>query len=88
MYDLQNILSLCKHCKAGDYSPEEFQSRVQTALLPDGVSKEYLNFLNDLEEVIYFYPESEHKERTLLIANEIVHATALEQKRLESIKMN
>ena len=90
MDSLQKIIDLCNSSKSGKFGVEEFQSRIQTALLPDNISQDFLiklhNLCNDLEEIIYFYPQSEHKERTIKVADNLIKATLIEQNRLKGIK--
>ena len=87
MSDLLNLVALCEQYKEGIYETEEFQSRIQTALLPDNISMKFVgslnNLYNDLEEILYFYPESEQRERTLKVAEKLMKEISLEEERLK-----
>ncbi len=83
---LEDIIRLCQSYRQHVFDIAEFQSRLQTARLPDKISKRYFitlhNLCNDLEEVIYFYPKSEHQTRATAIADQIIEASLIEQTHL------
>jgi hypothetical protein len=86
MQGLDNLLSVCYSFKQGQFGVEEFQSRIFTAAIPDDIAKQFakqlINFDNMLEEIIYCNAPSSRKESAEKIADDLIQATLVEQKRL------
>ncbi|MPM72403.1 hypothetical protein SDC9_119379 [bioreactor metagenome] len=86
MQSMDNLLSVCYSFKQGQFSAEEFQSRLFTAAIPDNISKQFakqlVNFDNLLEEIIYCGAPSSRKESAEKVADDLIQATLMEQKRL------
>jgi endo-1,4-beta-mannosidase len=87
MQSLNSLLSVCYLFKQGQFDVEAFQSRIFTAAIPDSISKEFAkqlaNFDNRLEEIIYCSSPSSRKESAEKVANDLIQATLVEQKRLD-----
>ena len=90
MQNLNNLISICNIYKQGKYNLEEFQNRIITAAIPENLSKDFLTVLvrfdNQIEEIIFCHSETEHKKYGDKVANELIHATLLEQERLKTAK--
>jgi len=86
MQSMDNLLSVCYSFKQGQFGVEEFQSRLFTTAIPDNISKQFakqlVNFDNQLEEIIYCGAPSSGKETAEKVADDLIQATLLEQKRL------
>jgi hypothetical protein len=86
MKNLDNLLLVCYSFKQGQFGIEEFQSRIFTAAIPDNISKHFakqlVNFDNRLEEIIYCSAPSSGMESAEKVADELIQATLVEQKRL------
>lgn len=89
MQSLNNLLSVCCLFKQGKFDLEEFQSRILTAAIPDNISRQFEyelnNFDNILEEIIYCEAPSSWRECAEKVADDIIRATIVEQKRLEEV---
>lgn len=87
MQNLENLLSVCYSFKQGQFDIEEFQSRLLTAAIPDSISKQFANqlanFDNRIEEIIYCSAPSTRKEYADKVADDLIQATLVEQKRLD-----
>ena len=87
MQSLDNLLSVCYLFKQGKFGVKEFQSRIFTAAIPDDISKQFakqlVNFDNQLEEIIYCGATSSGNESAEKVADDLIGATLVEQKRLD-----
>lgn len=87
MQSLDNLLSVCYSFKQGQFGIEEFQSRIFTAAIPDDISKQFakqlVNFDNMLEDIIYCSAPSSRKESAEKVADDLIQAAIVEQKRLD-----
>lgn len=86
MQSLDNLLSVCYSFKQGQFGIEEFQSRLFTAAIPENISKQFakqlVDFDNRLEEIIYCEAPSSSKEYANEVADNLIQAAIVEQKRL------
>ena len=86
MQSLGNLLSVCYLFKQGKFGIEEFQSRLLTAAIPDNISKSFANelvvFDNRIEEIIFCSAPSLRKQYADKVADDLIQATLIEQKRL------
>ena len=89
MYSLEKIIIICEEFKNNTFGIEEFQSRIETVLLPDdckfSLEKIRYNACNQLERIIYCSGES-LKEDANCVAEELIQATIAEQARLKTLK--
>lgn len=89
MEALKRIIDVCNAFKNEEYNIAEFQERLETIYLPDEckatLQKEQHNVYNELEEILYCYNESQKKYADE-VADKLIQATLLEQKRL--MKLN
>lgn len=87
MENLIKLIAICQAYKAGAFGVEEFQHKLESVYLPDEckytLEKIQHNAFNHLEKIFYFYPEEEHKQHANKVADELIQATILEQKRLK-----
>ena len=85
MQSLDNLVSVCYSFKQGQIGVEEFQSRIYTAAIPDDISKQFakqlVNFDNMLEEIIYCSAPSSRKASAEKVADDLIQAAIMEQKR-------
>jgi len=90
MQSLDNILSVCYLFKKGKFDVEEFQSRLLTAAIPDNISKQFANeladFDNRIEEILICISPSLGMEYAYKVADDIIQATLMEQKRLIEVE--
>ena len=86
MQGFENLLSVCYSFKQGKIDVEEFQSQLFTTAIPDGISKQYakelMDFDNQLEEILYCIVPSLRIESAEKVANALIQATLVEQKRI------
>ena len=87
LQSLDNILSVCYMFQQGQFGIDEFQSRLLTAAIPDNISIQFINqldnFDNRIEEIIYCIAPSSRKEYADKVAAELIQATLLEKRRLD-----
>ena len=78
MNNLKALIILCNSFINKNISLYEFQIELEHFILPDEferkLNKYQHNTVNSLEKIYYFYPQEEHYERGVEVANKLVDA--------------
>jgi len=82
---LDKLLCVCCEYKNKKFGIYEFQSKIETVLLPDNYKSTLELLQHDtveyLEKIIYFYPEIEHYKYAVEIADNLINAIISEQEK-------
>jgi len=89
MDSLEKLIAVCREFLINAFDVEEFQSRIETILLPDdckySLEKIRYSACNQLERIIFCSGESLKLDANK-VANELIKATIEEQARLKTLK--
>jgi len=90
MTELDKLIDICIRYRLAEFKIEEFQGRLGTVVLSDSCDQQLAtkvyNAGEHLEMVIYAYGESDLRERSVKIADNLLLESLLEQRRLETYR--